>query len=35
MIPIIKKVKVELDFTNYKTESDLKNATDVITSDFA
>ena len=35
MIPIIKKLKVELGFTNYKIEPDLKNATGVNTSDFA
>ena len=28
-------VKVELDFSNYATKLDLKNTTDVDTSDFA
>ena len=27
-------VKVKLDFSNYSTKADLKNATDVDTSDF-
>ena len=28
-------VKVELDLSNYATKADLKNATDIDTSDFA
>ena len=29
------KIKIQLDLSNYATKSDLKNATDVDTTDFA